>query len=143
MDDKVRAEYDKIVKNAIIKHGAMVDLKFSTFGWEDRSGLDTDYRKPRHSITCGIKSMGRLDEDACWEEFKGTFYEGDTRVYGMDVHDVTCNCGLITGRTFRWKESVGEAIRLVMMELLEEKVASEEKRSTGLPPEVWKVSTGM
>lgn len=129
--DSVQAEYTAIITRAIIKHGSLVRSDSSLFGWVS----DEDYGKgerytwpvgPRHSITCGIAKTGRVDEHAYWYEFMGTFYEGDNTVHGMEVHGVTCNCGRITDRTFRWKESVGEAIRLVMMELLEERVKGAE-----------------
>lgn len=126
MDDRVRAEYEKILTAAIIKNGSLVRPGNTYYGWGDYAG-DYDSRDPwgggpRHSATCGIASTGRVDEDATWQEFMGTFYEGDESKHGMEVHGVTCNCGKLQDRTFRWDAPVGEAIRVVMMELLERSI---------------------
>ena len=40
----------------------------------------------------------------------------------VDTAGVTCNCGKIKDRVFRWDAPVGEAIRVVMMELLKREV---------------------
>lgn len=131
MDDRVKVEYEKILTGAIIKNGTLVLESSSTFNWMDVS--DHEGRRPygqKHSVSCGIAKAGRVEEDATWYEFAGTFAEdGDTYKHGMEVHGVTCNCGKIKDRTFRWDAPVGEAIRIVMMELLEERVAAEESQS--------------
>jgi hypothetical protein len=67
-----------------------------------------------------------VDEDAYWSEFAGTFASGDHYKHGMEVHGVTCNCGKIKNRIFRWDAPVGEAIRAVMVNLVEEKVRGQK-----------------
>jgi len=125
--ERVQTEYEKILTAAILRHGALVRRDPSAFGW---AGGDEEYglgwRNPRHSATCGIASTGRVDEDVTWHEFAGTFAEYNEGIkHGMEVHGVTCNCGKLTDRVFRWDASVGEAIKLVMVELLEERVDSQ------------------
>lgn len=125
MDDRVREEYNRILTAAIIKNGSLVRTDASQYGWSDYGDYGNDFTKPRHSTTCGIAKTGRVVEDADWYEFMGTFYEGDNTVHGMEVHGVSCNCGRITDRVFRWSESPGEAIRIVLESVLEEKVKSD------------------
>lgn len=124
MDDRVKAEYDKILTAAIINHGVLVRHDQSVFAWMDDE-LNGEYSggRPRHSLTCGIGVVGKAVENATWYEFAGTFAEdGDAYKHGMEVHGVSCKCGKIKDRVFRWDAPVGEAIRIVMMSLLEERV---------------------
>ena len=118
MDDRVKAEYDKILTTAIIKNGSLVAKDASFYGWNTGEEYGGDFRSPRHSVVCGIAKTGRVEEDATWDEFMGTFYEGDTRKHGMEVYGVTCNCGKLKNRTFRWDAPVGEAVKAVVEELL-------------------------
>lgn len=129
MDDRVKAEYEKILSAAIIKNGSLVSKDASFFNWIDDEYEGRRARGQRHSVSsCGIAKTGQVEEDATWHEFAGTFAEyGDTYKHGMEVHGVTCNCGKIKDRVFRWDAPVGEAIRIVMMELLEDKVKNEPK----------------
>lgn len=128
----VQVEYEKILTAAIIKNGSLMSETPSIFSWADYHG---DYgsgwprRGERHSSSCGIASTGRVEEHATWYEFAGTFATSDFYKHGMEVHDVTCNCGKIKNRTFRWDAPVGEAIRAVMMGLLEERVADGQEDS--------------
>jgi hypothetical protein len=127
MDDRVRAEYEKILTAAIIKNGQLVRTNGGYYGWGDYEGdYGGDFRSPRHSTTCGIAKTGRVEEDAYWYEFMGTFYEGDNTKHGMEVHGVSCNCGRITDRVFRWSESPGEAIRIVLEGVLTERVENSD-----------------
>jgi hypothetical protein len=109
MDDRVRTEYEKILTAAILKHGSLVRKDASQYGWLDGLEYGEGWKNPRHSVQCGIAKTGRIVEDAYWYEFMGT-----------------CNCGKITDRVFRWSESPGEAIRIVLESVLEDKVKSSE-----------------
>jgi predicted Fe-S protein YdhL (DUF1289 family) len=123
-EDRVKTEYEALLTAAILKHGTLVSKDASYYGWQgsNEEYAETAWRGPRHSVTCGIASTGRVEEHAAWSEFAGTFASNDYYKHGMEVHGVTCNCGKLTDRVFRWDSHVGEAIRLVMMELLEERV---------------------
>lgn len=128
MDDLVKAEYEKILTAAIIKNGTLVAKDASIFSWmEDEGEYEGRWaRGPRHSVSCGIAKTGRVEEDATWYEFGGSLTgDQDTYKHGMEVHGVTCNCKKIKNRTFRWDAPVGEAIRVVMLELLAERVKEE------------------
>lgn len=122
--DQVQAEYEKLLTAAILKNGSLVSADASLYGWVTMDDYDLGPRggwsgATRHSLSCGIASTGRVEEDATWYEFAGTFASNDHYKHGMEVHGVTCNCGKITNRVYRWDAPVGEAIRLVLMELLE------------------------
>lgn len=126
MDDRVKAEYEALVTKAVIRHGNLVDKSASLYGWMDQRD---DYESgslwgggPRHIVSCGVASTGKVVEDATWYEFAGTFAEGDNYKHGMEVHGVTCNCGRLTDRVYRWDANPGEAIRTVLEALLEEKI---------------------
>jgi hypothetical protein len=128
--EKVQTEYEKILTAAIIKHGSVVSDSASIYGWVTMDDYDLGLlggwtNAKKHSSSCGIASTGRVEEDSTWYEFAGTFATSDHYKHGMEVHSVTCNCGKLTDRVFRWDASVGEAIRIVMMELLEERVDSQ------------------
>lgn len=125
--DRVQAEYEAILTAAIIKNGSLIGKDASIFGWATMDDYDTGPRggwagATRHSVTCGIASTGRVEEDATWYEFAGTFATSDHYKHGMEVHGVTCNCGKIQDRVYRWDAPVGEAIRIVMLELVEKNV---------------------
>lgn len=127
MEDRVRVEYERILTAAIIKNGMPVSRDGGYYGWGDYEiEYPNDYEGGRHSVACGIAKTGRVDEDAYWQEFMGTFYEGDETKHGMEVSGVSCNCGRITDRVYRWSESPGEAIRIVLEGVLSEKVESDE-----------------
>lgn len=121
MDDRVKAEYEKVLSAAIIKNGSMVDNRPSQFAWRD---YDTEYDGPagvRHIYSCGTVSVGEIKEDATWWEFAGTFAD-DHYKHGMEVHGVTCNCGKITNRIYRWDAPVSEAIKIVLENVLTERI---------------------
>lgn len=117
MSPEVRAEYETILKRIVLKYGSVVDRAADIFGWQDY-GLTTHARK------CMITAQGEIHEDV-WNEFMGTFYEGDTSVHGMLVTAVDCTCGQIKHRKMRWSASVQEIAEAVFTELYEERHSTE------------------
>lgn len=120
MDDRVKAEYEKVVSAAIIMNGLMVSNSPSMYAWRD---YDTEYDGSggyRHIYSCGTASVGEVKEDTTWWEFAGTDADNHYK-HGMEVRGVTCNCGKITNRTYRWDASVGEAIKIVLENVLLER----------------------
>ena len=90
MSPEMRAEYDKAMMAAAMKHGIPVSRDASTYGWAD---YDT------------------------WDEFVDTFYEGDTSQHGITVDKVTCACGEIgKDRQIRWKADMQEVAEAVFEE---------------------------
>lgn len=127
MEDQVKAEYERLLTAAILKHGSLVAKDASIYGWLTMDDYDLGPRggwknAARHSLSCGIAKTGRIEEDATWYEFASTFDSNDHYKHGMEVHGVTCNCGKIKDRVFRWDAPVGEAIRVVVMEMLEQNI---------------------
>ena len=124
--EKVQTEYDRILVAAILKNGSVVNNGPNYYGWVCMDDYDLGPRggwidAVKHSTACGIASTGRIDDHATWYEFGGTDADPNYKI-GMEVHGVTCNCGKLTDRVFRWDAPVGEAIKTVMMELLEERL---------------------
>lgn len=117
MSPEVRAEYDKALIAAILKRGTMVSEDASIYGWEDYdyhfgpSWSRAERRTPHH-LACVLVSIGRPVETR-WDEFQGTFYEGDTSEHGVELPGITCECGKLEDRTLRWKASpqaIAEAV---------------------------------
>jgi hypothetical protein len=117
MSERVRAEYEKAMARVVIKRGSLVSEHPNIYGWEEYSWCLSDGGK--HLAKCGIKTDDtlRADEDR-WDEFQGTFYEGDTSVHGARVDGISCQCGKVTGRSYRWKASMQEVAEAVFEEAL-------------------------
>lgn len=73
MSEEVQREYNNVLTQVIVEHGAIVVIYNPYFGWHD-------YIATRHIQQCGIASHGTPCEDS-WDEFVDTFYEGDTTQY--------------------------------------------------------------
>lgn len=136
MDERVKEEYERLLASVIIANGVLVresavDFMYGWMSSDDYEGKNKlMWTGRRHSDVCGIKRTGKVNEDCQWDEFKGTFYEGDTTVYGVEVEGVTCNCGKLINRSYRWAAPLGEAIKIVMEALLEEKFAEKEEEDS-------------
>lgn len=95
------------VIRAIITNGSPLDDKPDGFGW-----LAGDWER----ILATVRA-GEVDYDAStyaesdWHEFMGTFYEGDTRVVGIDAA-----IALRSGERFvwRWKGTASDLIEHVL-----------------------------
>lgn len=110
MDKEVQKEYEKVLRRVIAKHGTVVSLNASFYGWgawDIRHGQDP----------CPITVTGRAHE-TYWGEFMGTFYEGDTTVTGIEADGANCECGAVKDRSMRWRASVSEVAEAVFGEML-------------------------
>lgn len=112
MSDKVRAEYERVLARVVIRHGSVVVREDGWYGW-------SDYNASQHLRSCGVASHGTPHEDT-WQEFKGTFYEGDTSIHGVGMPGVTCNCGTISDRSMRVLITVQEIAEAVFSEAYQE-----------------------
>lgn len=91
----------------LIDQGGPVSDRPSEFGW-----IATDHAAKRQQVAnVGIDFDATTYRESCWNEFMGTFYEGDTRVYGVDVDLV-----LLDGTRLCWRYagSVSELITAVL-----------------------------
>lgn len=104
LDDR----YKRALKRLLIKNGTLVTTKGQMFGW-----IAEDYSTGiRHIRQCGF-DVSRLEEDATWTEFDGTFTGHDIYKHGMEM-TVTCTCGQYTDRLIRWDGRVADAIREII-----------------------------
>ena len=107
MDKKIEQEYESLLAEVAIRNGSLLAPPGQRgFGW-----IAYDYE---HLVTCGAKSWGAPIESE-FSHFEDTFAEDVKVRHAIDVADVTCNCGQITGGEVRWEpyEGVSEVARAV------------------------------
>lgn len=110
MNKETQGEYEKVLRRVIAKHGTVVSLNASFYGWGA-----PDIRHGQED--CPITITGRAIE-TYWGEFVGTFYEGDTTVTGLEATGATCECGAVQDRSMRWRAEVSEVAEAVFEEML-------------------------
>jgi hypothetical protein len=110
MSPEVRAEYNRALARAAAKNGSFVAPNASFYGWMDWNAYE-------HMKTCQVvvPDTAKAEEDT-WDEFQGTFYEGDTTHTGVVVKGVSCRCGRYTNRDVRWAATVQEVAEAVFIE---------------------------
>lgn len=97
-----RAEMKHHMIDVLVRMGSPVREDASIYGWEEyewgeHGGTET---RRAHVARVGIDYAATTYVESCWDEFMGTFYEGDTRVYGVDLHLV-----LLDGTRLHWRYS--------------------------------------
>jgi len=99
VDENVRREYETLLAQIAVRQGALLrPANDRGYGW-----IDPEWE---HLSRCGVRSWGRATETT-FQQFEGTFFEGERIHHAVDVADVTCHCGEITGREVRWEPSNG------------------------------------
>jgi len=97
-----KAGMKRAMIDALIKLGSPVAKDASFYGW-----IDYDWRAavgnrphPKRLLIAehGIDYAATTYEESYWDEFMGTFYEGDTRVYGVDL-----DLALLDGTRLKWR----------------------------------------
>lgn len=89
-----RQEFKRAVIDALIKDGYPLRDGSTFYG-----GIASDWEDRRNKVdTIGIDYDRTTWTEAEWHEFKGTFYEGDTRTVGIDVQLV-----LLDGTVMKWR----------------------------------------
>lgn len=107
MDAKMREKLHRTVTDVIIRLGAPVDDKDTSYGW-----IDSRYAELRiHMAHCRPVYEACTWDDSGWWEFQGTF-DPDVHEQGVDLR-LTCRCGLLTGRTWRYAGGYAELIRAI------------------------------
>lgn len=97
--------FREALARTIIQHGRVIAKDANFYGWADFPATEhlRDY-----GDNCPIVKHEVPTEDT-WDEFEGTFHEGDTTRHGMQMK-ITCECGQIKGRYLRYEGNVGEMI---------------------------------
>lgn len=114
-----REGFKRALIDVVATHGYPVRDNESFYGWEeypvgwDRETGQGIWPKKDHIALVGIDYSACTYHESEWHEFMGTFYEGDTRVYGVDAW-IVC----LDGQRFhwRWKGTASELIQSVLMD---------------------------
>lgn len=110
MSPEAQAQYDAALTVVTLKNGLVVRDHPSIYMW-------TDYPLTEHvqSTGCALTATGTAKE-TIWDEFQGTFYDGDTSVHGLQVSGVSCACGQVVDRAMRWEATVSAVAESVFNE---------------------------
>jgi hypothetical protein len=110
MGDDWRVGFKRAVIDVLLRTSSKVRDGDTIYGW-------TDYREDEdvHRLisTVGVDYGATTWEESTWDEFMGTFYEGDTRVRGVDIRLVLLDK---SEHNMRWTGSVAELITQVVNE---------------------------
>lgn len=102
MGDDWKAGFKQAMVKALVDGGQPVRDRPDIYGWQNYEPAAMG-RRGRHPLRIMIEQVG-IDFDvttyreSVWDEFMGTFYEGDTRVYGTDMDLV-----LLDGTRLHWR----------------------------------------
>ena len=104
-----REEYKKALRRTVIRRGTLIDQHASFYGWRD-----WDDRHFGSQRDCHVEAVGDPVEQT-WDEFMGTFYEGDTTKHGVEI-EISCTCGQMRGRHMRLDATVSDVIKWTLEE---------------------------
>jgi len=110
MSEDWKAGFRKAMIDALVKNSTPVGKDASFYGY-----IDPNWQEVHRAITDGeIDYDATSWEDVEWDQFMGTFYEGDTRKVGIDVNVVLTN-----GDTYklRYEGTAGDLINAVVSDL--------------------------
>lgn len=100
-----KQEIHRRIINFMLRDGSPVDPKPSYYGW-----IAHDYEKLfRHLAECQSAYSSCTWDDDEWTEFAGTFAD-DRNCTGLKAI-ITCACGTVAGRMWRYRGSYAELIR--------------------------------
>ena len=106
-----RKDFHRAVVDTILRLGAPCRDGESWqlyYDWTDYSSLS---ERMTHITTIGVDYDKTTYEETNWQEFMGTFHEGDNTVYGVGMTLV-----LKDGHTYRWR--YGQPFGTFLMEVL-------------------------
>ena len=104
---QIQTEYERALRAAVLKHGALTDPESHAFGW-----VADDWE---HKRVCVLTS-GQVPDESEWTEFGGSFTDHHPTKHGIDLTGVSCACGQIENRTVRWQAGPAEMIQAVFEE---------------------------
>ena len=115
--DTFSDELKQAIRTFIVKQGIPVrfigtdylgEPLIDYYGWEDYAGQC--HVDPRYDGCKWEVPEGSLLYEETYDQFQGTFYEGDTSEDGINVSGCRCACGKFTDVTLRWDGTLAELI---------------------------------
>lgn len=107
MTPEQKAAFNRAVIDTLTAKGTPVTTGSAAYGW-----MATDYAELRmHMAGCRPDYEASTWEDTNWIEWMGTFQEDEWR-QGIDLV-LTCKCGLVQGRAWRYTGGYAELIRAI------------------------------
>lgn len=104
MSPEAQAEYERFLREAVLKRGALVSTGSTYYGW-----IADDWR---HTSKCELTTT-KVPEEITYSEFAGTFATSDSTHHAVEVSGVSCKCGQLKDRKVRWDASVSEVAEAV------------------------------
>lgn len=101
--------YDEILRRVVLREGSLVNATSTAYGW-----IASDWQ---HKHKCELTTTA-VPTEITYDEWAGTFEPSRTK-YAMQVDRVNCKCGQLRNRKIRWDATIGDAIQLVVGELIE------------------------
>lgn len=105
-----RKGFHKALVDAVVANGSLVRKNASFYGWRDYSGT-AEMRKKVAKVGVDYNAT-KMPKETSWHEFQGTFYEGDTRVVGIEL-DVVLKDGTVG--QYRWEANMSDLIQAVLL----------------------------
>jgi hypothetical protein len=113
--DDWRVGYKRAVLTAFARKAA---VRGNANYYDQGGGLDYDRTTAvyAHLRACTVDPvLTAMPTDSSWDEFMGTFYEGDETRHGMDA-TVTCKCGTLRTVPMRLTGTFSELLQAVLEE---------------------------
>lgn len=109
MSEDWKKDFHQSFVNAVVKHGHPIDRNGQIYWWQQHEPLRSQTVAKMHEV--GIDYETSTYEESNWYEFKGTFYTGDTREFGVDL-----KVHLLDGTWQEWRYAgtISELIRAVL-----------------------------
>ena len=115
MSDDWKKGYKQALMNAFAREASIrSDYRY----YARAGGLDyqASAKLAAHLKNCNISvENSSMPEDSSWHEFMGTFYEGDTTIYGLDAN-ITCECNKFENVAMRMTGTFSELLQAVLRE---------------------------
>lgn len=98
-----REEFKRELVDVLLEQGMPLRSDANYYSW-----VDYDWKKIIRRIRkVGVDYERTTYEESEWDEFMGTFYEGDERKQGIDVHVVLLDGSRVE---YRWSGHPGQLI---------------------------------
>jgi hypothetical protein len=96
------------LRNMILQEGAPSDTEDIYYGW-----IANDYSTVlKHMEKCSVAESSEAPTEEEWDSFDGTFVDSCTAC-GFTLL-VSCVCGKVKDRTWRWEGSMADAVKYLV-----------------------------